>query len=80
MGGFLKISLRFLVKVQIDVISTFRSQEGVITTSIVVMGNGVVSVGHIHDSVRQIVCFYNEKTNVYASFFKEPSISLNLLG
>ena len=53
---------------------------GVIATSIIVMGNGAVSVGHNYAYTEQKVCYYNEKTNVYASFSTEPSISLNLPG
>lgn len=52
----------------------------VIATSIVVMGNGAVSIGHAHDCTRQIICCHNEKTNVYASFFTEPSISFDVPG
>lgn len=52
----------------------------VIATSIVVMGNGAVSIGHAHDCTRQIICYHNEKTNVYASFFTEPSISFDVPG
>ena len=54
--------------------------KGVIATSIIVMGNGAISVGHTHDCIGQIVRCHNEKTNVYTSFFAEPSISLNLPG
>ena len=54
--------------------------RGVIATSVVVMGNGAVSIGHAHDCIGQIVCYHNEKTNVYASFFTEPSISLDIPG
>lgn len=52
----------------------------VIATSIVVMGNGAVSIRHAHDCTRQIICYHNEKTNVYASFFTEPSISFDVPG
>ena len=54
----------------------------VIATSIVVMGNGAVSVGHIHDCdrTRSIICYHNEKTNVYASFMAAPSISFDVPG
>lgn len=65
-------------KIKEKVCSTILT--GVIATSIVVMGNGSVSVGYTHDCAEQIVCYHNEKTNVYASFFTEPSISLNLPG
>lgn len=60
------------------VYSTFVGS--IIATSIVVMGNGAVSIGHARDYTGQIVCYYNEKTNVYASFFTEPSISLEVPG
>lgn len=53
---------------------------GVIATSIVVMGNGAVSIGQNYDCTGQIVCHYDEKTNVYASFSTEPSISFNVPG
>lgn len=52
----------------------------VIATSIVVTGNGVVSVGHAHDCTRQIIYYQNEKTNVYSSFFAGPSISFDVPG
>lgn len=52
----------------------------VIATSIVVMGNGAVSVGHIHDCTRPIISYHNEKTNVYASFMTAPSISFDVPG
>lgn len=54
----------------------------VIATSIVVMGNGAVSVGHIHDCdrTRSIICYHNQKTNVYASFMAVPSISFDVPG
>jgi hypothetical protein len=53
---------------------------GIIVTSIVVMGNGVVSIGHSYDCAGQKVCQYNEKTSVYTSFSTEPSISFNVPG
>ena len=53
---------------------------GVIATSIVVMGNGAVSIGQNYDCTGQIVFHYDEKTNVYASFSTEPSISFNVPG
>lgn len=53
---------------------------GAIVTSIIIMGNGAVSVGHNYECTGQTVCYYNEKTNVYKSFFNEPSIWLNLPG
>lgn len=34
---------------------------GVIATSIIVMGNGAVSVGHNYAYTEQKVCYYNEK-------------------
>ena len=52
----------------------------VIATSIVVMGNGAVSVGHVHDCTRPIICYHNDKTNVYASFMVAPSIFFNIPG
>ncbi len=51
-----------------------------IATSIVVMGNGAVSIGHAQECLGQMVCYHNEKTNVYASFFNEPSIYLDVPG
>lgn len=53
---------------------------GVIATSIIVLGNGAVSIGHNYDCTGQVVCYYNEKTNIYASFSTEPSISFSLTG
>ena len=53
---------------------------GVIATSIVVMGNGAVSIGQNYDCTGQIVCHYDEKTTVYASFSTEPIISFNVPG
>ena len=54
----------------------------VIATSIVVMGNVAVSVEHVHacDYTRPIICYHNEKTNVYASFMAVPSISFDVPG
>lgn len=54
----------------------------VIATSIVVMGNGAVSVKHVHacEYTRPIICCHNEKTNVYASFMSVPSISFDVSG
>ena len=40
---------------------------GVIATSIIVFGNGAVSVGNTQDCTRPIICSNDEKTNVYAS-------------
>jgi hypothetical protein len=53
---------------------------GIIATSIVVMGNGVVCTGNDHDDPRQVICYHNEKTDVYASFFTESSISYDVPG
>lgn len=54
--------------------------KGVIATSIIVTGNGAVSIGQTHDCVGQVVYYHNEKTNVYASFLMKPSISLDIPG
>lgn len=48
---------------------------GVIATSIIVTGNGVVSIGQNIDCTRQVISHYNEKMNVYTFFSVEPSIS-----
>lgn len=57
---------------------TFLS--GVLVTSIIVMGNGVVSVDHNYDSSGQIVSYHNEQTSVYTSFTLDSCISLNVPG
>lgn len=54
--------------------------DGVIATSIVVMSNGAVSISRNYDCTGQIVCHFDKKPSVYASFFTEPSISLNVPG
>ena len=51
---------------------------GVIATSIVVMGNGAVSIGQNYDCTGQIVCHYDEKTTVYASFSKGSAFGRGL--
>lgn len=48
--------------------------------SIIVMENGAVTVGHNYDCSGQKISYYNEKTNVYASFALEPCISFNIPG
>ena len=53
---------------------------GVIATSIIVFGNGAVSVGNTQDCTRPIICSNDEKTNVYASFMAAPSISYDVTG
>lgn len=52
----------------------------VIATSIVVMGNGAVSVGHTYACDEKNICYSKEKTTVYTSFQTEPSISLDVPG
>ena len=47
--------------------------------SIIVMENGAVTVGHNYDCSGQKISYYNEKTNVYASFALEPCISFNMV-
>lgn len=53
---------------------------GVLVTSIIVMGNGAVTIGHNYDCPGQIVSYLNEKTNIYTSFTSVSCISYNVLG
>lgn len=53
---------------------------GVLATSIIVMGNGAVTIGHNYDCPGQIVSYLNEKTNIYTSFTSVSCISYNVLG
>ena len=52
------------------VYSTFVG--GVLATSIIIMGNGAVTLGHNSDCLGQIVSHFNEKTNIYTSFSSNP--------
>lgn len=60
------------------VYSTFVG--GVLVTSIIVMGNGAVTIGRNYDCSGQIVSYYNGKTNVYTSFTLNHCISFSVLG
>ncbi len=60
------------------VYSTFVG--GVLTTSIIIMGNGAVTLGQNSDCLGQIVSHFNEKTNIYTSFDFKPCISFNIPG
>ena len=53
---------------------------GVLATSIIIMGNGAVTIGHNYDCSEQIVNYLDEKTNIYASFALRPCISFNAPG
>lgn len=53
---------------------------GVIATSIIVMGNGAVAIGHNYDCPGQMVSYQKGKTNIYKSFTSGSCISLNLPG
>lgn len=53
---------------------------GVLATSIIVMGNGAVTIGHNYDCPGQIVSYLNEKTNIYTSFTSASCISYNVPG
>lgn len=52
----------------------------IIVTTIVVIGNGNVSVENNYNHTGQIVCRYDEKMDVYSSFSVEPCISFNVPG
>lgn len=52
----------------------------VLVTSILIMGNGAVTIGHNYDCSGQIVSYFNEKANIYTSFTTEPCISFNVPG
>ena len=54
--------------------------SGVLATSIIVMGNGAVTICNNYDSSGQAVSYHDEKTNVYASFTMNPCISFNIPG
>lgn len=60
------------------VCSTFVG--GVFVTSIIVMGNGSVTVDHNYDCPEQIVSYFNEKAAMYASFTSRSCISFNVPG
>lgn len=53
---------------------------GILATSIIIMGNGTVAIGHNSDCSGQIVSQFNEKTNICTSFALEPCISFNVPG
>lgn len=55
------------------VYSTFAG--GVLATSIIIMGNGAVTLGHNSDCLGQIVSHFNEKTNILDPKGFEPSAS-----
>ncbi len=60
------------------VYSTFVG--GVLATSIIIMGNGAITLGHNSDCLGQIVNHFNEKTNIDTSFASKPCISFNVPG
>lgn len=53
---------------------------GVLATSIITIGNGVVDIGHNYDCKAQMVSYLNEKTNIYRTFTSEPCIFFNIPG
>lgn len=60
------------------VYSTFVG--GVLATSIIIMGNGAITLGHNSDCLGQIVNHFNEKTNIDTSFASKSCISFNVPG
>ena len=60
------------------VCSTFVSS--ILATSIIVMGNGAVTIGHNYNCSEQRISFHNDKINVYTSFALGDCISLNIPG
>lgn len=60
------------------VCSTFAG--GVLATSIIIMGNGTVTLGYNSNCTGQIVNHFNEKTNIYTSFDSKPYISFSIPG